>query len=144
MTDRAQVQCFCFIKSVTEQAAGAVSADGAASGNVYGTYVHGIFDAPGIARKITGILAADKGLTALPPTGQDPVPETNKDLAALPPTGQDPLLETSKVQTDLPPENQDPFPAEDSACYKEAQYNLLAETLREHLDMEKIREIMGL
>ena len=28
--------------------------------------------------------------------------------------------------------------------FKESQYNLLADTLREHLDMKKIYEIMGL
>lgn len=44
----------------------APSPDGAARGNVYGTYVHGIFDAPEIARRIVGCLAEDKGVELAP------------------------------------------------------------------------------
>ena len=36
--------------------------DGWNRGNIYGTYVHGIFDSPGIARTVAEALAAAKGL----------------------------------------------------------------------------------
>ena len=37
--------------------------DGWNRGNLYGTYVHGIFDGPGIAGAVAEALAAAKGLT---------------------------------------------------------------------------------
>lgn len=52
--------CFC---SIRDQLTGRTSGDGLACANVYGTYVHGIFDAPGVARRIARILAAQKGWT---------------------------------------------------------------------------------
>jgi len=84
----------------------APSLDGAARGNVYGTYVHGIFDAPGIARRIVGCLAEDKGVELAPQKEQ-------KDGDAL-----------------------------TAGAYKETQYDFLAGTLREHLDIPKIYEIL--
>lgn len=36
--------------------------DGLCRGNLYGTYVHGIFDGPGIARAMAGVLLERKGL----------------------------------------------------------------------------------
>lgn len=39
--------------------------DGLACGNLYGTYVHGIFDGPGIAETVVSALMEAKGLTAL-------------------------------------------------------------------------------
>ena len=66
------------------------------SGNIYGTYIHGVFDGEGVASSILNDLAAKKGVTV--GTGQ--------------------ML--------------------DYRAYKETQYDLLAETLREHLDMKTV------
>ena len=68
--------------------------------NVYGSYIHGIFDAPGLAETIIESIAQKKGL----------------------------YLESLKER------NYQEF--------KESQYHLLAKNLREHLDMEKIYEII--
>ena len=69
-------------------------------GCVYGTYIHGIFDAPGIAEALLGALCRKKGLS----------PET---LAAF-----------------------------DTAAYKERQYDLLAQAVRDNLDMELVHRIL--
>ena len=67
---------------------------------VYGTYIHGIFDGEGIAAKITEALLARKGLS----------------------------MDDVKVI--------------DYQKYKQQQYNLLAQSVREHLDMKRIYEIV--
>lgn len=69
---------------------------GVSSGNVYGSYVHGLFDEGDIAYDIANDLAKKKGITL-------------------------------KKKTD-----------EDFKKYKERQYDLLAEELRNHMDMEAI------
>lgn len=74
--------------------------DGCCGDNVYGTYVHGIFDKEGIAAALAEALAEKKGMVL------------------------------SQVTTI------------DRRTYKESQYDLLADTLRKHLDMEKIYEIL--
>ena len=86
---------------VTDRRTGAVSADGAACQNIYGTYVHGVFDGAGAARKVVDILAGVKGVK----------------------------LQPSAAETD-------------AGAYKEAQYDMLAETLRRHMDMKKVYEIL--
>ncbi len=68
--------------------------------NVYGTYVHGVFDGEGISSALVKILAERKGIS-LEVAGQ-----------------------INRFQ------------------YKEQQYDLLADTLRRHLDMDKIYEIL--
>ncbi|MCI8495672.1 MAG: cobyric acid synthase [Lachnospiraceae bacterium] len=77
-----------------------VSVDGCCKENVYGTYIHGIFDGDGIASALFSALAKKKGVSLAP------------------------LCEPSR------------------RAYKETQYNLLADTLRSHLDMESIYRIM--
>lgn len=74
--------------------------DGCHLENVYGTYVHGIFDGEGIAPALVEILARKKGI----------------------------VLESAETM--------------DREQYKEKQYDLLADTLRRHLDMKKIYEIL--
>jgi len=69
--------------------------------NVYGTYVHGIFDAPGISDEIIKSLCSIKGIE---------MPETGSF---------------------------------DLAQYKERQYDILADAVRESLDMEQIYRILG-
>ncbi len=74
--------------------------DGCCKENVYGTYIHGIFDEEGVVKAMLASLAERKGIT----------------LGNL----------TQMTRKE----------------YKETQYNLLADTLRRHLDMEKIYQIM--
>ena len=76
--------------------------DGIAYGNVYGTYIHGIFDKEEVVNEIVRTLAEKKGIS---------------------------IEEMEKM---------------DLKAFKESQYDLLADTLRKHLDMEKIYQIMGM
>ena len=103
--DSCRSDCFCRIQ---DHRTGIETPDGTAAGNIYGTYVHGIFDAPGIARRIVEVLAEHKGVTMNSSTEN---PQNNAD------------------ETDY-------------QAYKETQYDLLAETLRRHLDMKRIYEIL--
>lgn len=76
--------------------------EGAWRGNVYGTYVHGVFDSERVASGVVGALARKKGIS---------------DEMAI---------------------------AVDFASFKETQYDLLADGLRAHLDMEAIYKILGI
>ena len=68
--------------------------------NVYGTYIHGIFDGEGIAAKVVEALLAKKGLTF-------------EDIKVI-----------------------------DYQKYKQHQYDILAQNVRDHLDMKKVYEIL--
>lgn len=68
--------------------------------DIYGTYIHGVFDRGGIAAALVGALAEKKGIA----------------------------VESGKM--------------EDYDSFKEKQYNKLADTLEEYLDMEKIYEML--
>jgi adenosylcobyric acid synthase len=74
--------------------------DGVFSGNVYGTYVHGIFDKEEVVKTLIRCLAKVKGISM-------------GDITVM-----------------------------DYKKYKETQYDILADTLRKHLDMKKIYEIV--
>ena len=74
--------------------------DGAFYENVYGTYVHGIFERENVARTVIACLAKAKDL----------------DMGQI--------------------------GAVDFAAFKEQQYDILAAGLRQHLDMEKIYQIL--
>lgn len=76
--------------------------DGACCGNVFGTYVHGIFDTGTFAEGLIGIICKKKGIHI----------------------GELEHFDFEK--------------------YKESQYNLLADTLRNNMDMKKIYEILGM
>jgi adenosylcobyric acid synthase len=80
--------------------------DGFQAGNVYGTYVHGVFDTDQVARTLAAALYRMKGL------------EYSGALGGA--NG-----------------------GESFAQYKERQYDLLAEYLRAHLDMEQIYRILN-
>ena len=71
-------------------------------GNVYGTYIHGVFDAPGVADAVLSALCRKKGA----------------DFAQL--------------------------GAFDAAAYRERQYDLLADAVRENLDMDLVYRAMGM
>lgn len=79
---------------------GETKQDGAACGNIYGSYVHGIFDHPESAKALVTALCQAKGV----------------DCGSL--------------------ETIDPV------AYREQQYDLLAQAVRESLDMKRIYEIM--
>lgn len=83
-----------------DQVTGEKKEDGCCGENVYGTYVHGIFDKEEIATELVKALAKAKGIQ-------------------------------EGVGT-----------AVDFSAFKETQYDLLAQGLREHLDMERIYDIL--
>lgn len=72
----------------------------AGGGNVYGTYIHGVFDAPGVADAVLAVLCGKKGV----------------DLSQL--------------------------GSFDAEAYREGQYDLLADAVRENLDMEMVYRIL--
>ena len=51
-----------YVCRIQNEADGSVKYDGIFSGNVYGTYVHGIFDEGTLAETLVGILAERKGV----------------------------------------------------------------------------------
>ena len=73
----------------------------AGGGNVYGTYIHGVFDAPGVADAVLAALCGRKGV--------DP-----SRLGSF-----------------------------DAEAYREGQYDLLADAVRENLDMEMVCRILN-
>lgn len=84
------------------QANGELIKDGAQKDNVYGTYVHGIFDEKAVCSAIIRELFVKKGFD----------PDRVKII--------------------------------DRDTYKEEQYNLLADMIREHMDMEALYNVLGL
>ncbi|MCI5511454.1 MAG: cobyric acid synthase [Eubacterium sp.] len=74
--------------------------DGAYCKNVYGTYVHGVFDKEEVAKAVIAALGRKKGI------------------------------------------NTDEITGVDFQEFKETQYDILADALREHLDMKKIYQIL--
>jgi len=85
---------------ITDQIDGRVKSDGAYRDNVYGTYIHGIFDSKKIVEKLVGCLAKEKQVDI-------------SDLSIM-----------------------------DYKEYKDSQYDILAETLRKHLDIQRIYQIL--
>ncbi len=88
------------LQNIEDSVSGVSKSDGAYSDNVFGTYVHGIFDGYGVAEAIIKSIGKRKG------------------------------IDTEGME------------AVDYAKYKESQYDLLAEGLRKHLDMEAIYKIL--
>ncbi|MCR4823460.1 MAG: hypothetical protein K5873_11385, partial [Treponema sp.] len=97
-----------------DKISGEEKTDGCICNNVLGSYVHGFFDEKEVCLRYFEILGKKKGLSL-------------KDLR--------------ERQSQLLNGNQQ-F-AGNLQDFKESQYNLLADTLRKHLDMKKIYEIMG-
>ncbi len=87
--------------SLTNQMDGKVKADGAYCNNVYGTYLHGLFDKKEVAEGLIHCLAKEKHV----------------DM------GKMTMMNYGQ--------------------YKEMQYDHLANTLRKHLDMSKIYELLN-
>lgn len=87
---------------ITDTVTGVKKKDGASQGNVYGTYVHGIFDRTEIRKAVLNAIGKEKG------------------------------MDTSQIHEI------------DYAAYKEQQYNLLAEGLRNNMDLKAVYELMGI
>lgn len=85
---------------IIDQMDGNEKTDGVCRNNVYGTYIHGIFDSKNIVEKLIVSLAKEKKV------------ELNQ-LSVM-----------------------------DYKDYKESQYDLLAKTLRKHVDIQKIYQII--
>ena len=85
--------------STLTRADGTVVSDGCQVENAYGTYLHGVFDAPGVALRLAQALAVRKGVSL-------------NDAAC------------------------------DTAAYKEQEYDRLADTVRQALDMDLIYRIL--
>ena len=79
---------------------GEKKSDGAFKGNVYGTYIHGIFDEPKVVQEIISSILKEKGMDAA------------KALVL------------------------------DRKAYKEKQYDILAEGVRQNMDMEFVYKII--
>ena len=95
-----QTQSDAPIASITDSVSGGTRLDGCQIGNVYGTYVHGIFDGDAVAGTLVRALAERKGI--------DP----------------------------------DSLGAVSGETHKQQQYDLLAETIRNHMDMQMIYRIL--
>ena len=108
-----------FLAQVTDSVSGVTKLDGAVKGNVFGTYIHGFFDQAELCQKFVEILARRKGI------------DFEKSLLAAKEKqggeGESQIFNRFSALQD----------------FKESQYNLLADTLRAHLDMKKIYEIMN-
>jgi adenosylcobyric acid synthase len=83
---------------------GSLKEDGCMYGNVYGTYVHGLFDSEEMQRAVFRFLAEKKGV------GED-FYDAGEEISA--------------------------------AAYKEAQYDKMADIMRENLDMDLIYRILN-
>ena len=92
-------------------------------GSVFGTYIHGLFDEGGFTNQFIKILAERKGFKW----------EEGETAAGEPSKSQ--IFNRNSENAGL---------SASISKFKESQYNLLAQTLREHLVMKKIYEIMGL
>ncbi len=88
------------IVSITDSVTGNSRMDGSQSGNVYGAYIHGIFDGDAVAGTLVRALAARKGID----------PETLGTVSG--------------------------------EAHKQRQYDLLADTVRSHMDMQRIYRIL--
>ena len=108
-----------FLTQITDSVSGETKPDGAVNGNVSGTYIHGFFDQAELCREFVEILARRKGI------------DFEKSLLAAKEKqggeGESQIFNGFSALQD----------------FKESQYNLLADTLRAHLDMKKIYEIMN-
>ena len=123
-----------YFSQITDSVSGETKFDGAVSGNVFGTYIHGLFDESEFCQKFVEILAKKKEI----PTGKwsqifNAGAKSSSDMKKSSETTNSAMSESEFSGKKL----------SSIQDFKESQYNLLAETLRKHLDMKKIYEIMG-
>ncbi len=129
-----------FLAQIRDYLSGETKYDGAVSGNVLGTYIHGFFDQNELRDKFIEILAKRKSMNL------DDIPEWEESRAKG--QGKSQIFNGGEKACPGSSEaiSQNSSSPEFSSIqdFKESQYNLLADTLRKHLDMQKIYEIMGL
>ncbi|MBB5227132.1 cobyric acid synthase [Treponema ruminis] len=134
-TDFAEGAEQAYFSQIRDSVSGESKFDGAVSGNVFGTYIHGLFDEAEFCRKFVEMLAVKKGIPA------EKWSQISND-AGKSASGMEKSSElAASDRTDGPFSGEKFTSLQD---FKESQYNILAETLRKHLDMKKIYEIMGL
>jgi len=124
-----------YFSQIKDSVSGETKFDGAVSGNVFGTYIHGLFDEAKFCRKFVEILAVKKGIPA----------EKWSQISNAGGKSASGMENSSKSAASDRTDGS--FSGEKFNSlqeFKESQYNLLAETLRKHLDMKKIYEIVGL
>ncbi|MCD7980837.1 MAG: cobyric acid synthase [Clostridiales bacterium] len=100
----------CPLACVADLVSGERKSDGAYLGNVYGTYIHGVFDGEEAAGKVIRALAERRGIE---------------------------IFDDAFASSTFPEWENTGY-----AAYKEQQYDKLAAVLRQHLDMERIYEIL--
>ena len=134
-TDFAEGVEQAYFSQIKDSVSGETKFDGAVSGNVFGSYIHGLFDEAEFCRKFVEILAVKKGIPA--EKWSQIFNDAGKSASGM----ENSSKSAASDRTD------GSFSGEKFTSlqeFKESQYNLLAETLRKHLDMKKIYEIMGL
>ena len=124
----------CYFSRITDSVSGETKLDGAVSGNVFGTYIHGLFDETEFCNKFIEILAGRKGIPA--EKWSQISNDAGKSVSGMENSSKSAVSD----RTDGSFSGEKFNSLKD---FKESQYNLLAETLRKHLDMKKIYEIMG-
>ncbi len=124
-----------YFSRITDSVSGETKLDGAVSGNVFGTYIHGLFDETEFCNKFIEILAARKGIDS--EKWSQIFNESKKSSTGM----KNSLKSASSGMSESTFSGKNFHSIQE---FKETQYNLLAETLRKHLDMKKIYEIMGL
>ena len=124
-----------YFSQITDSVSGETKFDGAVSGNVFGTYIHGLFDEAEFRSKFLEILAARKEIDS--EKWSQIFNESEKSSTGM----------KNSLKSSVSGMSESTFSSINFHSiqeFKESQYNLLAETLRKHLDMKKIYEIMGL
>lgn len=112
---------------------------GNSSGTVIGTYLHGFFDAPGVAERFAAQVAGSRRGDSCGADGR-----RGSEIAERTP-GQEP--EHAGTAGQMPeqagtPEPEPVFSGQDWKQYKEEQYDKLADLVRSSLDMKKVYEIL--
>ena len=107
--------------------------DGAVRGNVYGCYIHGIFDSGEIAEEIVKVLYERKGLSYS--GGRRDGGHDSKCEQSV--TGALPAWKYKQSVTGALPAWK-----YDGAAYKQRQFDLLADGVRQNLDMDLVYQIL--
>ena len=122
----------CPLTCIEDIVSGERKSDGAYLDNVYGTYIHGVFDGEEAAGEVVRALASRRGI------------EIADDVSAYEKKGaQSPAAACSRAFGGaFAGGTLSEWESTGYAAYKEQQYEKLAAVLRQHLDMERIYEIL--
>ncbi len=120
---------------------GIVKEDGCVYGNVYGTYVHGLFDSPGMQKEIVRRLSGNKVFYGIRFDPEKNGAESDKKAPGNEENGRD-SREYAGERSKESSESAKTTRTADPAKYKEEQYDRLADVIRENLDMNLIYDIL--